>query len=63
MNKQEFEKELIAQAEMESALATMTNAEIADLLIVYVWGEMNSMKPSAVLVSAAVDRLHRSNDV
>jgi len=48
---------MIAQVQIRQEMESMTNEEVAALLVDHVWAEMRVMNLEATIVSVAVDRL------
>lgn len=48
------------EADRNAQLNDLTDAQLAELLVSEVWGDMSSLTPEATLVGQAIDRLRRS---
>ena len=57
MELEDFVLMIFDQAEIEARLRTMSNQQLANLLLNHVWAEMDSTKPQSVLLSVVIDRL------
>ena len=57
MNEQELTERIAASVNNSKRLETMTNQELADLLMNTVWAGMELFTPKSDLVSAVIDRL------
>ena len=48
------------EADRNTQLNDLTDAQIAELLLDEVWADMSSLTPAATIVGQAIDRLKRS---
>lgn len=48
------------EADRNAELNNLTDAQLAELLLDEVWGDMSSLTPEATIVGQAIDRLKRS---
>jgi hypothetical protein len=57
MNTQEFINELVESVKGTKVFSTMTNKELAELLLNEVWTDMDIYTRKSDMVSAVIDRL------
>ena len=50
---------IFGQAEVADKLRTMSNQELANLLLNYVWSDMDVTRPQTTLVGVVLDRLRK----
>lgn len=53
---------LILAGRLQQHLSCLSNAELADVLLEFVWSRLDSLSPQCAIVAEAVFRLDKRND-